>query len=508
MSRDWSPEQLDIFAFFEHGNGNGVVEARAGTGKTTTILEGVRRARGRAKWPIVCAFNKRIADELKAKVDGAAEVKTLHGIGFSIVQRYWEGVRVDDRRGIEIARDVTGIDAPDVMIGKVAKLAGLGKGLGIAPSHLDMYDALMDLAIRHDVEPDDEWIDAGWSIERIAMLAVRALEKARVREPSPRIDFDDMIYLPLANNWARPRNDLVVVDEAQDMNAAQLELAKRVCTEDGRIIVVGDSRQAIYGFRGADSEALERLRVELSASKMSLTTTYRCGKSIVELARKLVPDFRAHESNGPGEVQTLPIGIVPLVDAAEAGDFILSRKNAPLIRVCLRLIRKGKAARIEGRDIAKSLGTIVKRFKNARTIDALLERIDTWAVREIEKAKKHGADSAAAKDREAQINDQAEVLRALCDGLVHPSELLGRLETMFGDSDSERRPMVVCSSIHRSKGLEADRVFILRETLYPNRAWDRKAGKSQPDPLEEQNLEYVAVTRAKKTLVWVTSIAD
>lgn len=504
MSRNWSDEQLAIFGFFRDGRGNLVCRARAGTGKTTTILEGIKHAPERAR--IVCAFNKRIADELRAKVDGAAEVKTLHGIGFSVIQRYWEGVRLDDKRGWELAREAAGEQSPDDMIKKVAKLAGIGKGTGIHPDDPELYDELLELGIRFDIEPDDEWIEAGWTLERVAQCAILAMQKAREREERPRIDFDDMIYLPLANRWARPRYDLVVVDEAQDMNAAQLELAQRVCMEHGRIVVVGDDRQAIYGFRGADSNALDRLKTALKAKELSLTTTYRCGKAIVSLAQRLVPDFRAHESNGPGEVTTLGHGIAPLLEAAELGDFVLSRKNAPLVRVCLRLLRKGKAARIEGRDVASQLKTIVTRWKGVRNVEQLVDRIERWKEKEHARAMKHG-DTPATQEKIAQINDQAEVLNALCDGIALPDELLARLETMFGDSDTDRRPMVVCSSIHRSKGLEADRVFILKETLYPNRAWDKKRGEDPgPDPIEEQNLEYVAITRAKKTLVWVPTL--
>jgi DNA helicase-2/ATP-dependent DNA helicase PcrA len=63
-----------------------------------------------------------------------------------------------------------------------------------------------------------------------------------------------MIYLPLAWNLTAKDYQLVVVDEAQDMTAAQLEIAQRVC--NGRICVVGDDRQAIYGFRGATAVQL------------------------------------------------------------------------------------------------------------------------------------------------------------------------------------------------------------------------------------------------------------
>jgi len=503
MSREWSNEQRAVFDFFAMGTGNCVVEAFAGTGKTTTILEAMKYAS--AQRPLLCAFNKRIADEMKAKCGGAFEVKTLHGVGFGIIRRYWDNARVDQKRSYDLARAAAGIDAPDAIVKKVQKLAGLGKGAGVHPDDTKIWDTILNLSIIHDCEPDDEWIDAGWTAERVCQLAILAMQRARqVDDDGACIDFDDMIYLPLANGWARPMHDLVIVDEAQDMNPTQLELARRVCRPDGRIVVVGDRRQAIYSFRGADSNAIERMKTELSAQVLKLTTTYRCGKAIVEQARKIVPDFNAHESNGAGEVKVLASGLDALVAAAEIGDFVLSRKNAPLVRVCLALLRKGKAARIEGRDVAASLRSIVKRWNKVRNVEQLLERIDRWKEREIAKAKKHG-DTPATQEKCNTVTDQAEVLKALCEGIATPAELEARLTTMFGDSETDRRPTIVCSSIHRSKGLEADRVFILRETLYPNRmrALALKL-PSEPDPIEEQNLEYVAVTRAKRTLVWAT----
>jgi ATP-dependent DNA helicase UvrD/PcrA len=59
------------------------------------------------------------------------------------------------------------------------------------------------------------------------------------------------------NRWMRKTFDRVVVDEAQDMNACQLELAEGVCK--GGLVAVGDSHQAIFGFAGADSGSLGRL---------------------------------------------------------------------------------------------------------------------------------------------------------------------------------------------------------------------------------------------------------
>lgn len=535
MSRVWSQQQEAIFDWFANGKGNLCVRARAGTGKTTTIIEATARAPEQLQ--LVAAFNKRIAQELERKirdVGGRAEAKTLHGIGYGVVTRYWERAQLDPRRGYDLAKRAAGDQAPDEMIKKVQKLAGIAKGSlatlvhdmrGIAMDMAfedsadvsmamhdrnELLDELEALAIRFDLEPDDEWKKDGWTTAKLCSVALRALELARHRpegDETPTLDYDDMIYLPVANGWARPRYDLVVIDEAQDMNATQLALAMAVVTPTGRVAVVGDDRQAIYGFRGADSSALDRLKTELAAAELGLTTTYRCGHSIVAVARKLVPDFEAGPENPPGEV--VNVTAKEMLELAKPGDFILSRKNAPLAKYCLKLIRSGKAARIEGKDVAAGLKAIVRRWK-PRNLQALVDNIERWRDREIEKLTPK-AGRPEADDRIAVIRDQAEILLALCDGLANPMELMTRLDTMFGDSEEDRRPMVVCSSIHRSKGLEADRVFVLKNTLYPQAAVFIGRDKMSPSEahakagsiVEEQNLEYVAYTRAKNVLLMV-----
>lgn len=509
MSRNWSEQQQAIFGWFESGAGNLVVRARAGTGKTTTIIEAVKRAPERDV--LLCAFNKRIAKELQAKVaanNGGAEVKTLHGVGFTIVQRYWERCNVDANRGFKLAQTAAGDQAPDEMIRKIVKLAGIGKGVLTNFRDREVsLEVLEDLAGRFDLEPDDQWKQDGWDTPKIARLAWQAMELATHRDEGarPTCDFDDMLFLPLANNWAQPRYDMVVVDEAQDMSAAQLELAQRVRRDIGRTAVVGDDRQAIYGFRGADSTALDRLKRELDAAELGLTCTYRCGKAIVAYAQTLVPDFRAAETNGQGMIETLHE--TQLVATAAVGDFILSRKNAPLVSICLRILRAGKPARIEGKDVAAGLKAIVKRWK-PRSMAALLDAIERWEIREIEKIEDDPKKKNTADDLIENVRDKAAILRALCDGLTNPAELMTRLDTLFGDSEEDRRPAIVCSSIHKSKGLEAQRVFVLKNTLYPQRKRMAKDGLapfiSKSAELEEQNLEYVAVTRAIDRLVWVS----
>jgi len=484
----WSAQQHDIFAWFAAMDAarratapNLIVRARAGTGKTTTIIEGITHAPEQSI--MLCAFNKRIAEELQGRIKNPhAQAKTLHALGFAAVNRYWEriGLAKGSDRADSLAEYVCGPRAPDAIKRLVSKLHS--KGREIAP-HATQSHELRDIAIDFELMPDEQWQGTAYDGDYVLMRALEAMERAATVKPTGMgIDFADMIFLPVRNHWLSPSVDLVVVDEAQDMTVAQLEIARGICK--GRICIVGDDRQAIYGFRGADSESLDRLKGELQADELKLTVTYRCGTAIVAEAQRLVPDFVAAETNPAGEVLTLPSS--KLTAEAGPGDFILSRLNAPLVSVAMTLLRMGKRTRIAGRDIGAGLKTLIRKLKG-RSIPHLLERIAAWEKKEVDKMLK-----AKREDRVEGIHDQAEMLIALTSTAKSVADVETLIDGLFTDDGTGVAGMITCSSVHKAKGLEADRVFMLTKTF------------RESQDIEEQNIRYVAITRAKRTLVYIT----
>ena len=522
MSRIWSPQQLGIFGWFEGdvaavasallASGLAadmaeaivkakalIVRARAGTGKTTTILEAVHRAPEQRI--LVAAFNASIKDELARRNQNPnVEAKTLHGVGFAHVRRYWEGVNVcrPERLRVDaLVDEVCGGQVPDAVRRLVGKLCTNGRE--IVP-HAAAWQDLLDVAQAHECVPDEEWEDAGFSADFVCARALDAMVLAAEKKPKDGIDYADMLYLPVRNGWLRKMWDLVVVDEAQDMTVTQLEIAVGSCT--GRMCVVGDDRQAIYGFRGADSDSLDRLKAELKAAELGLTTTYRCGRVIAERAAVLVPDFEAAPTNHEGEIVTGPT-IEGLAKVAEPGDWVLSRTNAPLVKVAMALLRSNKRARVMGRDVGAGLKALAKKLmtgKASQSIPALLERLARWEERELERA----STAKNADTLSEAIRDKAETLRVIVDGVTGPREMEARLDHLF--SDDPEAAAVTCSSVHKAKGREAERVFVLRDTLCPTFKRDKPVDPTTAAKRarEEANIEYVAVTRAIRTLVWVS----
>lgn len=500
---DWSPQQREIFDWFASANGNLVVRARAGTGKTTTIIEGISHAP--EDRILLAAFNKKIAVELQERLKNPrAQAKTLHALGFYFVMQNWNGVQVDARdraRGLvtrairklmeqrgELDIDSAMKTVPMPFITKASHLLTIARET--LPFAQNVED-LEDLAWDFDCVPDKHLRELGYTVEVTSKIAFDAM--ALALEPTNKIDFSDMLYLPVRLGWAYPRFNLVCIDECQDMNACQLELAQRTVFPDGRIVVVGDEKQAIYGFRGADSESVDRLKEELDADELGLTTTYRCPRKVVEEANRLVEDFYAAPEAPEGIVREISIDDLP--DHVAPGDFVLSRSNAPLTRTCLNILKAGIRAKIEGRDIGKKLADIVKKLrKGTGNKIVFLQNLAKWEEEEVEKAQEAGKEGRANF-----IRDQAETIRVLAGTVPTVYALEGVIEKLFGDvADSQGKSQVICSTVHKAKGLERSRVFILEKTLYPG----LKDGDAPPT--EERNIEYVAITRAMNELVWVS----
>lgn len=474
---NWTDEQRAIFDEVDKGQAHLVVRARAGTGKTTTILEALNYAQ--EPDILLAAFNKSIASELSRRVENpAVQTKTLHALGFRMITKNWPTVKVSDEneRANRLVERVYGKTIPDGLI-------SLARQLHTKVRELDPWcntvERVNQIAATFDLLPDEEWIDRGWDAERLAKGTLDCLTAAC--EETDCIDFADMIFLPLVLNWVSPQYSLVMVDEAQDMSRPQLELAQRSLRADGRMVFVGDDKQAIYGFRGADSGALDRIIEELNAKELGLKTTFRCPQLVVKEAQAYVPDIVASLDAKPGSVQRDSV-LMPLTDGA----FVLSRTNAPLVGACLDLLKQGQPAIIKGKDIGRGLQKLIKKHYE-KDLDKFLEKIDHWMTQEEHRARKLG--TSARNERLARVYDQAATISALAEASGSTNDLQAKVERLFADDASARA--VICSTVHKAKGLESPEVWILEDT------WTRQG-------TEEANLKYVAITRSKERLRFVS----
>jgi superfamily I DNA/RNA helicase len=291
------------------------------------------------------------------------------------------------------------------------------------------------------------------------------------------------------------------------------------------LVLCGDPKQAIYGFAGADCNSMARMEKELSVTErgcihLPLTVTRRCGKAIVAEAKKIVPDFEAFETNPEGKIGYASIkGCQPGSGGIEGsgwgyrhavtdGDMILCRCNASLVSECFAFLRQGRKATIQGRDVGQGLiGTIkkslqikgsedeVRRQLAVKTVVELVAALDDWL--HLERAKEE-AKRNPSENRLVSLGDRHDCLVCFCEGAVTAADVVGKITAIFTDDKSGGG--IKLSSVHKAKGLEARRVFILvpKEAPMPH-----PLAKSHWEKEQELNLKYVAITRAIEELIWV-----
>lgn len=409
------------------------------------------------------AFNKAIEGELAEQAPPGVEVRTLHSFGLKTLTNAFGKVQLAHDKVPNLIRETLGPDLAADQRAALRKAVEIGKAT-LAVTVQDVRGIMQNFDINVPEEEEEDFAKA-----------VLALLDACADQPQV-VDYDDMIWLPV---WLgiHPRPfDAIFIDETQDLNRCQVNLALSACSPSGRICAVGDDRQAIYSWRGADPQAVPRLIRRLKAKVLPLSVSYRCARSIVALAREIVPDYEAAPSAEEGSVAEATETI--LRREAAPGDFILSRTNAPLVKLCLSFLAEGRPATIAARDIGKGLGALVRRSR-AETIHELRDWIDAWADREEARLLRRGQDASGPRD-------QAECIWRLADGARSIEAVLEKIEQLF--SDQTEGAQIRLSTTHKAKGLERKRAWVLQSTY--------RRGQS----VEEDNLWYVAITRAKSHL--------
>lgn len=510
----YSTQQQAVLTWAVEGQGSLELLARAGCGKTFTLMALVDTIREHDLGDVLLmAYNTSIAGELKAKLAAKgidwkqAEAATVHSIGMRVWRKVAPNVQVDEKKVYKIIegkvnpdahRDVYRDHAP-----MIAKLVSYAKGEALG--HLASFDDRANwqrLWDHHGMDEDlAEQFEGASDVQAMAIDIMRAavcVYKASLNTCREVIDFDDMILAPLyfrARFWPKA---WVMLDEAQDTNPARRALALAMLKPvTGRLVFVGDDRQAIYGWTGASSDSMAQLKRATAAVTLPLNTTYRCAKSIVAMAQTIVPDITAHEDNGKGVVRSIKDDELAAQKLC-ASDAILCRNNAPLVSTAYSLLSQGIACKIEGRDIGQGLVKLARKWKVTK-LEALVAKLDDFEERETAKLMSQDKEHALAS-----LTDKLECLRIIIERCqlkqqYTVNELVAEINRMFGADLKTGESPKVCtlSSIHKSKGREWKRVFILGRKRYMPSPFAKKDWQL----VQESNLAYVAITRAEHELV-------
>jgi DNA helicase II / ATP-dependent DNA helicase PcrA len=470
-----SKHQEAIYSFVTNGHGNAIVEAVAGSGKTTTLVEAIRRIVGRSN--IFLAFNKSIAEELKKR---GVNARTFHSLCFSQVLRA-KGVKDINQNKVRDLIDARFGDKDARMYGPfISRLVSLAKNSGIGCLLEDTEQNWSDIASHHDLELDDEGADYASALRFSS-------EILQLSNQFKGLDFDDLLYFAVKDGISLPKFDFVFVDEAQDTNAIQRAILRKIMHQGSRLIAVGDPAQAIYGFRGSDSDSMDLIATEFSAIRLPLTVSYRCPTSVVEHARQWVSHIQAAPNAPAGSVNDLDQAWNP--KTFQSDDLVVCRTTKPLVSLAYQLLTARVPVRILGKDIGAGLKSLIKKMK-PKGIQGLVEKLEAFTLREVEKAKAKKLDAKAEA-----IQDKTDCVMFLIHTLDENNRTVPALYDVIDKLFADGVNTVVLATIHKSKGLEADRVFWLNSQACPAR-WARQPWQQQ----QERNLAYVATTRAKSEL--------
>lgn len=508
-----SPQQQEIIDWAINGTGSLNLEARAGCGKTFTLLQLVKHMKGQG---FIGAYNRAIADEIKEKLQKAGvdwkqcEANTMHGIAFRAWKKMASPKLVVEENKVnaivlglgeqaeaegnfeesEYVKSVIGVTAKAI---SYAKNRGLG---ALAPFESDeqWFDIIEHFAL------DDDFPE-GFNVGRFVAFCQKVY-RISLNTCKEVIDFDDMLLAPLVFRARFWQVDYVFIDEAQDTNPVRRAIALKLLKPGGRLVAVGDPFQAIYGFTGADSDSMDQIAKHLGSKTLPLTKTYRCAKAIIRFANRWVADIEAHENNPEGVVRTINDNTDTkpwyLIEKIQPTDAILCRNTKPLVTMAYGMIRAGIPCKVEGREIGKNLLKLATRWKSVKSLRVLAEKVEEHKAKQVQKWLAKGRE-----DQAQNVEDLCEALGAMIDGTIARfgtqatvSDLADEIKKMFDDNV---KGVATLCTVHKSKGREWNRVFLYGRNKFMPSKYARQEWQKQ----QERNLIYVGITRAINELVEV-----
>lgn len=456
-------EQTEILSQARDSSTNLMINALAGTGKTST-LEMIERV-VKTKPILYMCFNKRNADEATERMLSTTTVRTFNGMGHRVWGQGRARLSLDPNKTRTILRDIIA-SAPKAeqsilweVFYDVIDGVRRAKILGYVPS--DEKRSLINQSAFHnslEVRPDDltaDLIDA--VLTRGIKLARRGL-----------IDYDDQIYMPTLFGGAFPTFPLVKVDEFQDLSPINHAMLSKLVTK--RLIGVGDPHQNIYAFRGAKQAGMREAQAKWNMTPLDLSVSFRCPSAIVDHVRWHVPKFSA--ANSGGEVHVL--------DRLDHSDIlpdatIICRNNAPLFALAFALIGVGRSVSIIGSDLGPKIVGIMRRLGDeSLSRNGLISAIDDWLD-----------DKLAKESTSAQ--DLADCMKVFANHGSSLAQAIAFAEHLFA-----QKGQIKLMTGHKSKGLEFDTVYHLDPFLLDNNEQDK-------------NLRYVISTRSKNRLFEINS---
>ena len=493
---DASEYQDKIFQTISSGVGNLIINAAAGSSKTTTLVNAIRFIPC-AKKILFVAFNKDIVNKIRHTVthDGAT-VLTFHSLGYYILLEN----KIIDNRGTDIINEYK---YKNYVKGNIEQLTDKYQELGRNKTlYINNIVKLVEYS-RYYLSMSNK------EIERVAELygIIPIFDEVEVcrnvwlwgKGSLDTIDCAALLWLPNTLNLATKQYlfNCIFIDEAQDTSIVEQKLVDKCFKRGTRFAAVMDEYQQINIWCGSTLDAIDNFLKYPHTKQYKLPISYRCPKQVVELAKSYSDNIIAKDDAIEGEIRYDVSPNEPI-----AGDMVLCRNTAPLVEQFLKYLRINKKAYIRGfENIRKEYLELISNTKsklidrNCVTYDGLFPNLYVYLFKQIDSVMsnfKLDEEDALCHSTILGIYDNIEALKVLSEGLISTQELIDKINIIFNGDATDA---VELSTIHKAKELEGDNVYILQPSLMPskfvNKEWEKKT---------ERNLIYVAYTRAKKTL--------
>lgn len=452
------------------------------SGKTHTLKELCNRTKEGTSC-LFMAFNKSIAEELKTKLPTTVECNTFHSMGLrTLMKNFRFRMQLEENKCFSLCMELFDFRKKEYKekMRYYFALQELWEKIRLSLCEINERN-VSALCIEYDLDYENSMIN---DLNKINERWRKDCAKIQDNK-SFKMDFSDMLWIPynFVDEINFPKYQVVMADEGQDLFTLQKEILQRYIKPRGRFVAVGDSKQLIYNFMGSDLDVFNSIKGMPNTICLPLSVTYRCAKKIVEVANKVFP--------GTECVPTAIEGVIRSGDIfeAESGDFILCRNNFPLVATFIMLLEKGKKASIMGRDFGESLCRLLD---GQERLDDLYLLLDD----KVSKLKGKGLSEIAITNNASYValKEKVSIIEILYKRF--PGSFLAlkqKIKNIFSDDKTG----IILSTIHKSKGLEAKRVFFLNPELIPS-----KFAKTPKALYAEDCLKFVAITRAKEELVY------
>lgn len=436
-------------------------------------------------------------------------------------------------------------DVSDLIVDTDLDLSQLVEPLPPPPANVDTPSDLDSLFRFYNIQFRAEKDLSGFSPHVIKARCVEVLQMALRRSiawafdasKNYVVDFDDLIYLPvLVRGVQFPQLEYIFVDEAQDLSRMRVSLIRKSLKPDGRVLAVGDRNQSIYGWSGSLPNSLDHLPHAFGQlAQFELPITWRCPRlhvaATMELARRQNQPVVLLAKPGAerGLLEYRP-GLWQMDDPNSysiaknlfvGGELVLARLTQPLKLLAWILGAIGIPHTSSAVNVGSRLLTFLKSKMDCKlppfpSHDSAVSKKNLSVLRQEISATIEPSTGGRNNRQSSSPMDPAKLLVAIIDRLMgaNPSnktlkvydlhkELL-RLYPIIvpGKSPSELMDVTHLSTVHKAKGLERNRAVFIQPWDCPfffggiekAQEWER---------VQEANLIYVALTRAKREMVLV-----